>query len=670
MSLDLFANDLVQDVTASAEADSVSTHDAFVERVLSDLESAGHIEDWFVAYYKQHGLELSGYGVNEALNSLDLFIGQFRQQPLAVKVGKSDLAAMAKRAINFAIKAREGLGDQIEDAVEAHDMASAVKEALKSATLIRVFILTNDVSTVHALDPIASSLSQRVVFEIWDLKRLNRLATSGVLHEPIVVDFDEPLPCLSTPTTDKNYSVFLAIIRGDALAKIYSEYGTRLLELNVRSFLQLKGGVNRGIRETLIHSPERFLAYNNGISATASKIDLVHHHDGSIAIKRIQDLQVVNGGQTTASIHSSFLKNEADLTQVFVQVKLTVVTPEHLNEIVPEISRFSNTQNKVTVVDFSSNDPYHVELEKITRTLWAPAAQGSGQETKWFFERARGQYSDEMNRAGTPAKQRAFKVMYPTKQKFLKTDVAKWENSWVQKPWIVCRGAEKNFRAFMAEQDGKAPTSDADYVRRLLAKGILFREAERVVTAQNFGGYRANIVAYTIAKLSNATSQRVDLERIWRDQALSDALVDALVDICHLAHKVIISPPTGTTHVGEWTKKELCWGRLVEVAWAASPKLEKELVSSRKAVKVSRSDGEARASVEEAAAIARVAAFGAQAWFDLSSWARETSNLAPWQRSLAYSLGRVAARGNDPSVRQAVQGVKILDEATRLGFHP
>src|SRR5262245_2821362 len=52
-----------------------------------------------------------------------------------------------------------------------------------------------------------------------------------------------------------------------------------------------------------------------------------------------------------------------------------------LQDIVPDISRYSNTQNKVTLVDFSSNHPYHVKVEKITRSLWAPSPDGSGQET-------------------------------------------------------------------------------------------------------------------------------------------------------------------------------------------------------------------------------------------------------------------------------------------------
>jgi hypothetical protein len=348
-------------------------------------------------------------------------------------------------------------------------------------------------------------------------------------------------------------------------------------------------------------------------------------------------------------------------------MKLTVVDPEHLQEVVPEISRFSNTQNKVTVVDFSSNDPYHVELEKLTRALWAPAVAGSGQETKWFYERARGQYSDALNRERTPARQRAFKVQYPLKQKFVKTDVAKWINSWDCKPWMVSRGAEKNFRAFMAELDGAAPTSSIGYVRQLLALGILFRATEKIVTQQAFGGYRANIVTYSIAKLAFATGHRLDLERLWRDQYVTDATADALAETSRIVNK-IITQPIGGSHVGEWTKKEACWAQVAEADWALPADLAAELMSGTHRAKAGSDSGRAEAVADPD--VARVMAVDAETWFALSQWARETDSLQPSQRGLAYSLGRLIGRGGEPGARQAKQGVIVLNEAMALGFRP
>jgi hypothetical protein len=667
-TLEQFAQEVAASVVAGSEAEAVSTHDAFAELVLADLESAGHIDDSNIAYFRSHGVEVSGFGRNEPTGTLDLFHVRFRQEPLLQKVGSTELATYGKRVVNYAAKARAGLQDQIEGALEAYDMAGAVQEALRDgAEALRVFLITNDVSTVTSLP--SSELDGRPVsFEVWDLRRLHRLASSGVLHEPIAVDFDPPLPCLSTPETDENYSVFLSIVPGKELGRIYREYGSRLLQLNVRSFLQLRGKVNKGIRETLLNAPERFLAYNNGISATASKVEFSRTDTGALAMSRIVDLQVVNGGQTTASIHSAMTKDGVDLSNVFVQMKLTVVDPSHLDEVVPEISRFSNTQNKVTVVDFSSNNPYFVGLEKVTRTLWAPAVRNTGQETKWFFERARGQYADELSKARTPAKQRAFKLQHPSRQKFTKTDVAKWVNSWNQQPWLVSRGAEKNFQAFVASLSDVKESEDVRSVQRLLALGILFRETERIVTAQQFGGYRANIVTYTIAKLSHATAQRLDLEGIWREQGLSDALAEAVEDACRIVQPLVMEPPRGYTHIGEWTKKEALWSRVREAEWSPSLALGRELLDSSRARAGRVADQHASMSDSDTEAVHAVESVSADDWFALSAWARETGNLQSWQRSLAYSIGRLRGRGAAPSVKQARQGVKILAEAQRLGF--
>jgi hypothetical protein len=232
---------------------------------------------------------------------------------------------------------------------------------------------------------------------------------------------------------------------------------------------------------------------------------------------------------------------------------------------------------------------------------------------------------------------------------------------------MVSRGAEKNFRAFMAELDGAVPTSNVLYVRQLLAKGMLFRATERVVTQQAFGGYRANIVTYSIAKLALATGQRLDLERIWRDQCITDATADALAEISRIANK-IITQPSGGTHVGEWTKKEACWARIAEADWTVPAALAAELTAEAQGGTTVAGPTGRTTSTADPEDLARVMAVEAETWFGLSRWARETDSLQPWQRSLAYSLGRLANRGSEPSAKQAKQGVVILDEAMALGF--
>jgi hypothetical protein len=493
------------------------------------------------------------------------------------------------------------------------------------------------------------------------------MATSGTLSEPIVVEFDDPLPCLATPETDEDFSVFLTILPGTALAGLYGQYGTRLLELNVRSFLQAKGAVNRGIRDTLLTGPERFLAYNNGITATASTVDFCPLAGGGQAIRRIHDLQIVNGGQTTASIHYAHVRDKADISGVFVQMKLTVVTPEWLQEIVPEISKYSNTQNKVTLVDFSSNHPFHVELEKITRSLWAPAADGSGQETRWFYERARGQYADALARERTPARQRTFKTLHPLRQKFTKADAAKFEHSWDQLPHIVSRGAEKNFREFMIRLGERPPPVDAAYCQRLIAKAILFRTTEKIVSAHQFGGYRANIVTYTIARLAHETGQRIDLDRIWREQRLSPALAAAIDDLCVPVHGVI-TRPVRVANVTEWAKRPECWSRVLDIEWRLPDQLRDELIDLSAAA--SRGRHAAQPSETDLSHIAAVTSIPAADWFAVARWAKETHNLQPWQRQIAFSIGEYVSKGWNISPKQAAQAQRLMDEAERLGFRP
>ncbi len=543
-----FHRDLIQDALATAEANNTTSLDAFTTRVTEHLTDAGELTDAVSCYHASRGIEVSGYAHDPDSGRLDLLTTDFRQDPTPGSLTRTDLEAAIRRLRTFAGRCRGDYVHDIDESLPAHDMALDVADALRTAGSVRLLMLTNATSRTRTLDvelpdgPPASC-------HVWDLQRLHRLLTSGNLQEPIEVDFParfgRTLPCLTTPDTDDDYAVLLTIIPADMLDELYGEYGTRLLQLNVRSFLQAKGAVNRGIRDTLVQHPERFLAYNNGISATASSVELARQPDGSSSIIRLRDLQIVNGGQTTASIHNARRLGRADLSKVYVQAKLTVVKPESLDSVVPSISRYSNTQNKVTTADFSSNAPFHVEIERQSRATWAPSVSGDGQETRWFYERARGQYADELARQSTPARQRAWKIAHPPRQKFTKTDLAKFENSHAQLPYLVSRGAEKNFYAFMARVDEQNLQADARVYRDLVAKAILFRSTERIVTAQAFGGYRANIVSYTIARLASATASRLDLDLIWRTQALSPALTEAITDLCRLVQPLLAQPPRG-----------------------------------------------------------------------------------------------------------------------------
>ena len=108
---------------------------------------------------------------------------------------------------------------------------------------------------------------------------------------------------------------------------------------------------------------------------------------------------------------------------------------------------------------------------------------------------------------------RAFENVNPLRQKFTKTDLAKYENTWDQYPYLVSLGAEKNFIRFtVALVERGYPTVDENYFHRLIANALLFKTAEKLIGGQAYGGFRAQIVTYTLAWLSHDTSQRLDLE--------------------------------------------------------------------------------------------------------------------------------------------------------------
>ena len=133
-----------------------------------------------------------------------------------------------------------------------------------------------------------------------------------------------------------------------------------------------------------------FFAYNNGITATAEEITIKDTKNGR-AITSLKNLQIVNGGQTTASCFYAREKEKAILTKAFVQVKLSVVKDEKLVEdIVPNISKYANTQNKVNKADFFANHEFHRRIEQFSMETIVPAAEGELPGTKWYYESKRG----------------------------------------------------------------------------------------------------------------------------------------------------------------------------------------------------------------------------------------------------------------------------------------
>ena len=663
-----YARDLQQGVLLEADVEGAEQmrSEVFTRHLIDVLVEAGELEDAVPCHLRDRGIEVHGYGIDDE-DTLNLVATIYRGDVPPASVSRTDVNTAARRLLGLWERCRDQpYHERLEESSEAYDMALHINQSANDIRRVRLFVVSDGRASADRL-LVETTDGIEVRRSVWDIERLHRLETSGQQREPIQIDFVErygsPLPCLTTGKGHKDYDAMLAVFPGEWLADIYHEYGARLLELNVRSFLQATGKVNRGIRDTLRNEPERFLAYNNGISATASEVTLIELPTGGRGIAAMRDLQIVNGGQTTASVHRAQV-TKVDLTEVAVQAKVTVVPPERLDEIVPLISRYANSQNKVSEADLRANDPFHVELESLSRTVWTPATGDVLRQTRWFYERARGQYRDALSREGTPARQRTWKASHPTNQRFTKTDVAKFENAWSQLPHEVSRGAQKNFTVFMGllAQSPVKPT--VDYFQRLVAKAILWKRTEQLVTAQEFGGYRANLVAYAIAKLSHATAQRVDLASIWERQGLDSALEQALVDLSHLAWRVLVEMAPPGANITEWAKQEKCWRTMREQSWEVPAALSASFVALGPRTG---DNGGAPASIDDPV-VAKCAAVEPDDWFALSNWAKQTGNLQPWQRKLAFDIGVRIKRGRPPSAKQAQYGARILAEAERLGF--
>ena len=577
-NIQIFYNDFRQSVLAAAESNLDFIESEFVRGVTDELIEAGSIDGFEEGYYRAvRGVSVDGYWFSDDGTSLDLFISDFNNRTVPESISQSQIETILNRLFSFYDKTvNSKLFESLEESSPGFGLSRDVYDRRESITKVNLYLISDRMMSDRVKD-LESIKKDNVVFtyHVWDMSRLYRLHESKSGREELIINLNDFLPkglsCLPAHIKSSTYQSYLVVMPATVLSDLYEQYGSRLLEQNVRSFLQARGNVNKGMRATILNDPEMFFAYNNGITATAKDVVTKSYSDG-IYIESLRDLQIVNGGQTTASLFHTRRKDKADIENIFVQMKLSVVDDEKAEEVIPKISEYANTQNKVNAADFFSNHPYHVRMEEISRRLWAPAKKGSQRETKWFYERARGQYADAQSKL-SPAEKKKFQAVFPKRQMFTKTDLAKFENVWDEHPKYVNLGAQKNFSQY-AKRVGVEWDKDQNefndlYFKRAVVRAILFRATEKIVSSQSWynGGYRANIVAYTLALMSDAFSRmkkEFDYEEMWKKQDLDENLVNVISLIAYVAYEEIISPPQGISNVGEWCKKDSCWLRLQE----------------------------------------------------------------------------------------------------------
>jgi hypothetical protein len=670
MELEEFAIDFLEGALITVEDEDISQEDAITNDILEYTIDSGEVIAGELCHYKVRGIKINAWNYDEENEAIDLFVSIFKGEQRLTKVSDKDVQGAFSKAENFFWSAREGkLSSKVDESdTNVFDLVQIIEQTKEAVNTIRIFVFTNGQASADIVPEARDEKGIFLDFQLWDIERVYQqyLIRSGKqkIEIDFLTDFNYKLKCLQMDTISEKVDAYLAIIPGKILAAIYDKYKQGLLEKNVRTFLQFKAKVNQGIRDTILNEPDMFFAYNNGISTTAEKIN-VEYEDNVPYITRLENWQVVNGGQTTASIFATSTEKETDLSKVFVQMKISVVHKEQMETIVPKISRFANTQTIIKDSDFSSNSDYQNKIQDFSRSEWVPAKAGGKATNKWFYERARGQYLDEKSRR-TGKEAKIFDREYPKKQKFTKTDLAKYEMSWWQRSYDVSRGAENNFKVFTKELSSEKNEVTQKYYHRLIAKTILFKEIDRLVAKRNLGGYKANMTSYILALLSYKSNKKLNLDSIWENQNISEALNNMIEQMIDIVWSHINSPTKSGTNIGEWCKKVECWLTLKdkfidtnsmsnEIRKDVDTYVETDLVGQE-------------LSPQEAKMIEEAGEVQGEIWFALAKWAKVNNRFTPFDRKLSYNLGVLANRKKILSPKQAKSALRILKQAREEGF--
>ncbi len=511
-------------------------------------------------------LRLTGYAMSEDVDQLDLFVSLYEGVDVPTPISDTDTKTAAEQCLRFLSLCAEGKMDsKLDPSSDVYSLALTIRETYNSLEQIRIYVLTDRVAKSKTFK--TREIGRKSVrLEVMDIERLHRHWSEGKPRDELIVDFTQvsgsPLPCVYVPGETEDYDYALAAIPGEALRFIYEKFGARLLEANVRSFLSVKGkGVNAGIQKTLRDYPEKFMAYNNGIVLVADEMSLAQTAVGSTGIAWLKGLQIVNGGQTTASLYFAKKKYpDTDLSRVRVPAKIIVMKVQDAareEALVSDISRYANSQNAVRQSDLSANKPFHVEVERLSLTVYCPDGTG-----RWFYERAAGSYNTMLSREGTtPAKLRTLKEAIPPARKITKTDLAKYLNAWNGLPDVVSLGSQKNFDRFMSTltvDDGEPlpPSPDVAEFKSMVAKAIVFKAVHKAVRPM-FPAFQANVAAYTVSLLAVKLGERFSLERVWERQAVSPELISQVAIWAREVNDVL-HRSSGGRMISEWAKKPEC----------------------------------------------------------------------------------------------------------------
>lgn len=587
-----------EEVDYFAEANDVPRSRAFFETTREILIENGDVVDLSHSFYKsgseptfdnidgnevtQANIQIDGFQFDNQAGKLieyTLCTTDFNADETYENINTSRLEFLFKRAERFVSECIEkNLVDKLDSSRPQRSWMLEFQENFTKIDKINIVLLTNNKFSGRKKEfPTKEILSKRVSFRLFDLTRYAEIANSKTGLEPIVIvmdDYEEfELPCLKTSASSDLYESYLVSVPGGWLSKVYEDFSTKLLEQNVRTYLQARGDVNKGILKTIDEEPHMFFAYNNGLTTTAESVEVTPNEVGIPTIKKLSNFQIVNGGQTTASMYYASNREKSDLSEVSVQMKLSVVKAEVLQEVVADISRYANTQNKVSNADFFANHPFHRQFEKLCFEQATPRKEGSTVSKYWFYERATGVYKNKTLYASASTR-KAFEEKYPKEQLIKKTELAKYIVSFMGRPDRVSAGADAAFNYSSIEFGDRVSFNEkkskygVDWFKEAIAKAIIFKSLDKIIQKSDWdegGGTKAINVTYTIAWLHRkikSLKREFDYGQVWKDQDISIDMAFVLEQSAKQmldALKVSAETKGTMTSPTQWAKRQNCW---------------------------------------------------------------------------------------------------------------
>lgn len=689
MDINEFRNGILDEVHFNASLNGTSPREEFLAMYSNALVDAEEFEDFEQLAYEGVGPQnrrilIDGYYYNEFENCLIIVACPFADSVEIQSLTATEAEVHFRRARAFVEESMSGfIQKYAEESSPGYGLAIDVQKRYSNVSKYKFYLLTDMAMSTRIREIPGTTIgSATAEYHIWDIARLQSLFASETGKEDIVIDLknfsEHGIPCLQAGATEE-YTAYLCNMPGSILAHLYNTYGGRLLEGNVRSFLSAKGKINKGIRNTILNEPSMFFAYNNGIAATAYAIEIEY---GEVCpyITQITALQIVNGGQTTASLAVALINDKEranGLKDIYVPMKLSVVTPEKAMELIPNIAKYANKQNTVSEADFFSNHAFHVRMEDFSRRILAPAVMGNQYGTHWYYERARGQYKQEQSRM-TKAEKDKFLIQNPKAQMFTKTDLAKFYNIFRQLPHQVSAGAQKNFIQFA---EWASNTWDKDetvfnerFFRQIVCLNILYKQVDYIVKHASWYemGYKAQVVTYTLSYLfyqigKECPNRAFDFKSVWTQQGVSHTTTVELEKISEAMYNHLVAPDREVQNVTEWAKREACWKKAKEISIPLSEDFKSELVSVSEEAEEQKNARKEQKQENDASAMIRVAEYGADNWKTLLTWGIQNRIFAP--QDISFLKAAIAMEeGKFPSEKQCARIIQVLAKAREESY--